>query len=345
MRISPFFYAGIAIFRRPAQGQTKWDFDGIDGFPPFVPVFALEPLHVWDWHMQSTEWSWEKRTSQYAYQAIPIRWSYELLLRTFLRVWLWLPMVTGLLVSMSCAHWLLARFAAFMLFAVSLAGLVLLWMLDSRDRNIRLLLGWHRLGRSDPATWTDDLRSIIAPPRVWFQTDSFGAAAQSLLQQRRYSEAMWAARLMVALENRQAGDEMTARLLADSGVQEELARLRSADAAPSRPFPLVLNDAGEAAKYWYAKIFDGAAETVEDTQYAGHVGGMLAAAFEPDKDDDAEFEKEVARRQRTHPQGREFLMAGLGIAAGVIVLTLFFISAANLFRLPSPAGRAVQQAR
>jgi hypothetical protein len=346
MRISPFFCAGVAIFRRPSPGQSRWDFDGIDSFPPFLPVFAIDPLHVWDWHMQSTEWSWEKRTSQYAFRSIPIRWTYELLLRTILRIWLWLPLLTGLMVSTSCAHGLLARMAGFLLFTLSLAGLVVLWMLNARDRNIRLLLGWHRLGRSDPATWSEDLLAIIAPATVWFKMESFAAAAEALLREQRYSDAMWAARLTAALEDRQRGDELTNQILSDPAAQQELSRLRSLDAAQPRPYPLVRNDASEASQFWYARLFDGAAETVEHVQYAGHIGGMLAAAFEPDPpNDDAEFEQELAHRERREPRRREFFLAGLGVVAGVIVLTTFFVMAANVFRLPNAAEREIQRMR
>lgn len=157
---SPFFYAGAGIFHRQHKSWWTdfgyWDFDGFDGFPPFLPIFVFEPLHVWDWRMASTEWSWVKRTSVYAYRAIPLRWSSKLLVRTYLRTWIWLPLMTGLLFTMSNVHWLIARLAGLCLCGVCVAGVIQLRKLNHRDRQIRFLLGKHRLGTSDPIvmfTW------------------------------------------------------------------------------------------------------------------------------------------------------------------------------------------------
>lgn len=344
-----FFYAGGGIFRRRLNNQSWWDFDGFDGFPPFLPVFVFEPLHVWDWHMQSTEADWTARTSVYAYRAIPIRWSAWLLARTFLRAWLWLPLVTGFLFSMSCAHSLLARAAGFWLFVVCGAALAGLWLLNRRDQEIRLLLGRHRLGASDPITWTDDLLALVAPPKTWFGATTFAEACDLLLAQKQVPQAMWAARLCAAIEDREQGRELTDRVLRDPAAKAELARLKaSATPPPARPWPIVRKAEGENAQFWYSHLFEGQVETKVDIQYARHAGGLWAYSNEPlDEEDDEEWLKNPGpqRIRRSGPHARRHFLAGLGIIAATLVGTYLFVKVANWFRLPTLADQVIEEQR
>jgi hypothetical protein len=348
-RVSAFFYAGAGIFRRRQGGQSWWDFDGYDGFPPFLPIFVFEPLHVWDWHMHSTEADWTARTSVYIYRAIPIRWSEPLLVRTFLRAWLWLPLVTGLLFSMSCAHSLVARAAGFWLFILCGVAMAGLWLLNRRDQQIRLLLGRHRLGASDPVTWTDDLRALVAPPHTWFGAATFAEACQSLLAQDKVCEAMWAARLCAAIEDPLRGHELTETVLRAPIAQAELSRLRSLATPPSaRPWPIVRKAEGGDAQFWYSHLFDGQIEVKEDIQYALHIGGLLAYSNEPlDEEEEKEWLKNPGpeRIKRSGPHARRHFFTGLAIIAASLVGTYLFVKVANWFRLPTLADQILEEQR
>jgi|GEM_PF-5292353 len=353
-RVSAFFYAGGGIFCRRRGNQPWWDFgwwdfDGFDGFPPFLPIFVFEPLHVWDWHMQSTEADWSKRVSIYAYRAIPIRWSPQLVARTFLRAWLWLPLVAGFLFSISGAHSLIARLAGFWLFLLCVAALAGLWLWNHRDQQIRRLLGRHRLGASDPVTWTDDLVALVAPAKTWFGAATFAQACDSLLAQKKVSEAMWAARLCAALEDPQRGRELTDRVLREPAAKAELDRLKLPAASPSlRPWPIVRKADGDDAKFWYSHLFDGQTETKADVQYAGHIGGMLAYASEPDDpEDDEEWIRNPGpqRTRRSGPHARSYFFGGLGIIAATVLGTILFVKVANWFRLPTLADQIAEEHR
>jgi hypothetical protein len=335
--VSAFFYAGAGIFRWKRGKATWWDFDGFDGFPPFLPLFAFRPLHVWDWHMASTEADWVRRLSVYAYRFIPLRWTGELLLRTFLRYWLWLPMLTGLLYCLSAAHSFVARLAGICLFAACVAGLVRIRQMNRRDRQIRLLLGRHRLGSSDPVSWTDELLALIAPSSVWFHTGTFAAACESHLGQKKFAEAMWAARLCAAIEDPLRGEELTENILSDPDAQAELSRLNPSVVRKTiRPWPIVRSVKDASAEYWYAQLFEGQVETTVDVQYAGHVGGMLAYAFAKDDDDATDVPQFGSRDRR-------YIFGGLAIVAATIAFTCLFVKTAELFRLPTLAEQMIEK--
>src|SRR5262249_27694290 len=101
-------------------------------------------------------------------------------------------------------------------------GLGLLWLTDQRTRNIRRVLGPHDLGSSDPATWTADRLENVGTPGQMYGADTFVQAAERLLAENDYSEAMWAARYAVALEDRAAGERITDTILKNKGVSRAL---------------------------------------------------------------------------------------------------------------------------
>lgn len=348
-RISAFFYAGSGIFRRRHGKQNWWDFDGFDGFPPFLPVFVFEPLHVWDWHMHSTEADWTKRTSLYAYRAIPLRWSPGLLARTFLLRWIWLPLVTGLLFSLSATHGLIAKAAGFWLFSLCAIVVAGLWMLNRRDQQIRLLLGRHRLGASDPVTWTSDLLALVAPASAWFRTTTFAEACDLLLGQKKPAEAMWAARLCEAIEDPEQGRELTSRVLRDPAAREHLASISPRDAPQSiRPWPILRKAEGADAEFWYGHLFDAQVETQVDVQYAGHAGGLWAYSNEPlDEEEEEEWIRNPGpvRIKRSGPHARAYFFGGLAIIAAIVLSTYLFMKVANAFRLPTLADQIIEEQR
>jgi hypothetical protein len=239
--------------------------------------------------------------------------------------------------------------AGFWLFALCALAIAGLWLFNRRDQQIRQLLGRHRLGASDPVTWTDDLLALVVPAKTWFGATSFAQACDSLLAQRKVSEAMWAARLSAAIEDPQRGRELTDRVLGDPAAQAELARLRALPAGQSvRPWPIVRKAEGADAQFWYGHLFDGQTETKADVQYSGHIGGMLAYGSEPD---DPEEEEEwirnpgPVRTRRSGPHARAYFVAGLGIIAAIALNTFLFVQVAEWFRLPTLADQIVAEQR
>ncbi|HZT78945.1 MAG TPA: hypothetical protein VFA26_01885 [Gemmataceae bacterium] len=207
-------------------GHVKWggppDFDAVECFVVlYVPLIPYKAIHTFDWNGN-------------AYRAIPIRWSGALVFRAFLRRWLWLVVVLGVICL--CVGLFgdreppTLRLLLGLIAVATCAGSGLCWWLlaetDRRNRDLRTVLGKHQLGSSDPATWTDDILSDINDPRQAYNADTFEEAAERLLKEGRFSSAMWAARLCAALEDPARGEELTDEILRDPDVQQALAEVR-----------------------------------------------------------------------------------------------------------------------
>lgn len=96
----------------------------------------------------------------------------------------------------------------------------------SRNREIRLLLGRHTWGSSDPATWhTTICKDIIAPQTL--QIKDYATLARIAMGKRRWSVGMWAARLCTAVENQDEGERLTDAILAEAEVRQGLGQIRS----------------------------------------------------------------------------------------------------------------------
>jgi hypothetical protein len=95
-----------------------------------------------------------------------------------------------------------------------------------RDRDIRLVLGLHDWGGSDPATWHPDLCREVVDPGEAFGAESFAALGRGALADGRWGEAMWAARLSVAVEGGADGEALTDAVLADPAAADALHRVR-----------------------------------------------------------------------------------------------------------------------
>lgn len=206
-----FTVNGIGTAAVPAGRLSKsGDFDAIECFVvAFLPVIPIKPLHTFNW-------------SGNRYQAIPIRWSLELLARAFLGRWLWVPLIIGiglLLIGFTDPPASVSastnRLAGGAIVAHSAAGLVGLHLSYRRPQQIRILLGPHKWGSSDPATW-EEVRgqSITMPYEAQGIQDS--VAARELITKGRFSEAMWAARLAVLREGVTIGEELTDAILRSS---------------------------------------------------------------------------------------------------------------------------------
>jgi hypothetical protein len=138
----------------------------------------------------------------------------------------WLMLAGGLVAIGGIALWVRVHFLLGILaFLVAIALGVWEWAQHrgmGRHRRIRAILGPHGLGSSDPATWNNALRKQVADPRVAFQAASYADLAQGLIAQRRWSGAMWAARLCVLLEDRGKGERLTDLILSDEEVVDRL---------------------------------------------------------------------------------------------------------------------------
>jgi hypothetical protein len=74
---------------------------------------------------------------------------------------------------------------------------------------------------------TDDmLEQMAGEPRLAYGTETFAEAAEVMLERGSYARAMWAARVCVVRENRQEGEALTDRILADPEVARALDEVR-----------------------------------------------------------------------------------------------------------------------
>jgi hypothetical protein len=215
------------------RGHLRWggppDFDGLECFCLFyLPLVPYRALHTYEW--QYAGW-WERQRGGWC-RSVPIRWTAGLVLRTFARSWLQVPLLAGvmLLVCYFAPTDLLERLflGSAGLLLVAACGCVwgALWFTDGRNRDVRRVLGPHAAGSSDPATWTADHLDAVRRPKKLFGTRTFADAVEPLLQAGEFSRAMLAARLGVALEGRATGEHLTDILLRDPDVRAALAEVR-----------------------------------------------------------------------------------------------------------------------
>jgi hypothetical protein len=209
------------------EGGTQ-DFDAIEAVCLFnFPVFPLRAVHVHRWRKGETRQEYGETIEESTYKVFSIRSSYGLVIRAMLRYWLWLPIIFYLPVGL--VGWVVNPLLALFSLLVglpALGGMFCLWNYESRSRSIRLLLGRHGLGSSDPATWTDDILERVVRANEWFGTRTFAKAVEPLLDDGFFSEAMWAARLSLALEDPDKGQRLTEFILEGPDVQDMLARLK-----------------------------------------------------------------------------------------------------------------------
>lgn len=216
-----------------ARGFVDWgsgeeDHDGVlAGCLLGFPVFPSRAVHTYDWHYVGPGAGWTHRQ-------IPIRWSWGLYAAAWLhRTWIWV-MVAGLgLVAMASlvpdlsAQRRIALGAGGVLLAV--AGVMTRLRLghaDRRHRDIRRVLGRHLLGSSDPATWRADVLDQVRSPARLYGTSTHAEAVPALLGTGRYSRAMFAARLAVAMEDPRTGEQLTSTILHHPDVRGILERIR-----------------------------------------------------------------------------------------------------------------------
>jgi hypothetical protein len=110
-------------------------------------------------------------------------------------------------------------------FVLSTISLLSLRSKNIRNRDIRLILGRHQLGSSDPAMWTEEVFANIKPSTQLFGTDSELEAGRKALNEGRFAQAMLAARLAVA-KGESLSEDLTDEILQDARVRENIHKVR-----------------------------------------------------------------------------------------------------------------------
>src|SRR5262249_10957166 len=74
----PFTVNGFGTSMCGGRGDIGWgSHDAMEWFVAlYMPIIPIKPVHTFDWNGNQ-------------YRAIPITWSFDLMVRTFLSRWLW----------------------------------------------------------------------------------------------------------------------------------------------------------------------------------------------------------------------------------------------------------------
>lgn len=215
------------------NGRGDVGFGGVDAVEwvvaLYIPLIPIKCVHTFNWQGNQ-------------YQQVPLRWSFALVVRSFLAGWRgWLLLIGIIAVVCALLGYLLGPekgrddvekkyfFVGIMGIAAAVllpsAGLAHLWLVvtDTRTNDIRRVLGPHELGNADPADLADP---PPVDPQRYCETRTFAEAVDRLLERGDYTRAMWAARLSAALEDRATGEALTDQVLADARVAEALQVVR-----------------------------------------------------------------------------------------------------------------------
>lgn len=227
---------GMSVAGRRGEVVWKKSFTGIGQqrtydtwqvrFGLLVPFALGDALHIWDIPLTKIGGPCK---------AIRLRPDADFKLRVVTGAWI------GLGATLACIALFLGALGLFVNLkfvpaAAALVGSVVVGGLgfwhtrppadEARHRAIRLLLGFHEWGASDPATWSEELVAEVVDPKEAFRIESFAALAEKERAAGRWGEAMWAARLCAAVENNARGQTLTDTILGDSQVCERLRRVR-----------------------------------------------------------------------------------------------------------------------
>lgn len=222
-----------------AQFDPGWGWD--DGVESamfcYLPVWPLRVIHLHNVHGGSF--------TPDSYHSVPLGWSNHLVRQVFLRSWLGGCIGWGILFALLLgAHavsppqgkeyvireWavlkpILAPLAP-ILIVVGIVGLVVINRFTRREREIRLLLGVHHLGSSDPVDWPDEELSRMPSAMTMFGTTTYAATVPELLQVQASTGAMWAARLSAAMESETNSQVITGQVLQHPDVRRVLQSFR-----------------------------------------------------------------------------------------------------------------------
>lgn len=228
---------GVGTWFCKAGFDAGWGWDDAVESAMFVyfPVWAHRVVH----YRQVESGSFAPEN----YEAIPLRFSEDVVRQAFLRRWMAGLVVVGLLIALmlalvtfspptgaAAAEWAVTKPVlgplAPCLVVAGIVGLLFLRPRARREKDIRRLLGVHQLGTSDPASWLDEDLARMQSAESMFGTSTYAEAVPKLLEAGSWTGAMWAARLSAALEARGTAEELTDRILAHAGAVEALSRFR-----------------------------------------------------------------------------------------------------------------------
>jgi hypothetical protein len=207
------------------------DYDTHRAWGIVLPFLIFDPIHTFGWGQRS-----------YQASAIRLRADCSFRLQALLCDWSCLLSIAGLVASpiLGCLAFvrMVEQQPYWMLFAVGsilstiafvVSVCILLWVhrVNRRDRDIRILLGAHTWGSSDPAYWHQDLlREVIVPANA-FGIKNFAELASKSLQAGDWNQAIWAARLCTATEDLKLGESLTSEILAQKEIQTKLRLTRN----------------------------------------------------------------------------------------------------------------------
>src|SRR5262245_32241632 len=182
-----------------ARGLVAWDsnMEDSDGILAFcllgIPVVPYRTLHSSHWQYVDTQ----GQLPHWEYTWHPIRWSWGLVGAAFVRqLWIWIAVAAASLLMMAIIgdralqgegwmdqghHRLIVMGIGLLVVGFAVAIRLALRAADRRHRDIRLLLGRHVCGSSDPAYWTGDVLNLVKEPAQAFGTPKFGTAIPACL--------------------------------------------------------------------------------------------------------------------------------------------------------------------
>lgn len=211
---APIYWTATRFFL--FRSESRPDHDAVEAFVIlFVPIVPMRAFHTFQWQGEHC-------------RAIPIRMTSALIARAYLRTAFLVPAgilfaaaLIGAIVcvaapSLKVFAWTGGFIAGF---AIAVAALRGLDRLDRRTRDVRLVLGPHELGSSDPALWPPDILERTQPPEI--------AQAHDALARGEFATAIAAARLAVA-RGMPDGERLTDEILGDPRIVEVLPALRKA---------------------------------------------------------------------------------------------------------------------
>ena len=185
---------GTAVFE--ARGLVKWDssLEDCDAILAFcvlaIPIVPYKAIHSYQWEFP------DKPGAGFQFRSVPIRWSWGLVGAALAhKLLFWVLVAAGfcLVFALFSPLELLMRLLLIgAALAVLTAGFTCRWLLnraDQRHRDIRLLLGRHVFGSSDPAFWTRKLLRDVQPPQ-----QAFGLRRSPPRPPRSWPRTTWSGR-------------------------------------------------------------------------------------------------------------------------------------------------------
>jgi hypothetical protein len=224
----PFTFNGIGTALRGYSSPISWnkpgwlglgqkaDHDAMECFVLlYVPLVPLRAVHTFAW-------------TGNRYRVLPLRGAGRLLLNVYGRLVGMVLVVVGLWSLLAA---LASSFAgggplpqapgravgAALIATIGFGALRWLRSRDARSRDIRLVIGPHGAGSSDPALWSQEVLEKVKPVPL--------SDAQTSLQGGHYAEAMMRARIAVAQGDPDA-ERLTDEILTYPEVQAALQALR-----------------------------------------------------------------------------------------------------------------------